>query len=74
MKHTLTLPSRRELRAAFGTSIAAWAKAHGHPPPSVHVIIGRYAGSTVDMTRTWGPQTRAILLDLAAAAHESEAA
>ena len=74
MEHTLTLPPRRELRATFGTSIAAWARGHGHPAASVHVIIGRYAGSTVDMTRTWGPQTRAILLDLGATVHESKAA
>ena len=77
MNITLSLPSRRAVRAVIGPNVNAWARAHNHSPPAVHNTIRRYAdGTSVDMTRIWGEQTRGILLDLHAAvsAHESHAA
>ncbi|MCY4431152.1 MAG: hypothetical protein OXC11_12275 [Rhodospirillales bacterium] len=64
MDHTLPLPTRRYIRAILGANISAWARSHGLPPHAVHATLHRYAGGEVDMARSWGPQTRRVLLAL----------
>ena len=66
-RSVVSLPTPRAIRAVIGPCIARWARAHGHPPQSVHRTIHRYTGRTVDLDRIWGEQTHAILVSLAAA-------
>ena len=61
MNHIISLPARREIRAAIDCSIAQWARRHDLPPAAVHVTIQRYADRDIDMTRVWGAQTPRII-------------
>ena len=72
MNHTIQLPGRRKIRAVIGANITAWARGHGLPPHAVHMTLSRYAATEVDMSRTWGDQTRRVLLALHEAIQAAE--
>lgn len=76
MKHSITLPDRPAIRLAMDCSLKRWAEARQLTPSVVHMVIQRYEGKTIDMSRPWGEQTRRILraLDETVAGAERDAA
>lgn len=64
MSHIVPIPPRLEIRLATDACISRWARTRNLRPRAVHRLVHRYGGKTLDMSRIWGLETRAILFAL----------